>query len=421
MTHFFFLISAFFAYVLLLRLYKSQFIACLGFMMYVFAPRIYAHSYFNSKDIPYMAMFMITFAISQVAFEKKKRWLFLLLGIACGYTTSMRVMGILLDGFMLFFLCIDIFTAYTRKEKTKPIIINLLLFTGALLITLVACWPFLWPSPVHNFMLAYKRMSHFDWPFSVLLNGKMILGTQLPWTYFPTWFLITNPVLWLFTGFTGMIWIIFSFFRKPLLYLTNTTERNYILYLLSFGVPILAVIFLHAVIYDGWRHLYFVYPPFVLLALWFIHKIWQTRFRWFIQTACIIQLGFIGYFMIRNHPFQEVYFNCLVSHKKEFLRKNYELDYWGCSYRQALEHLVATHPDGPINISSYDVGDYLIRFNSQLLNEKDRNRLVITPPEKADYFITNFRWHPEDYPYPAIDYSISVLNSTILCVYKTHE
>jgi hypothetical protein len=190
---------------------------------------------------------------------------------------------------------------------------------------------------------------------------------------------------------------------------------------LSFGISILAVIFLHAVIYDDWRHLYFIYAPFVMLALYFISKIWQTRFKWIILCACIIQAGFIGYFMIRNHPFEQVYFNYLVSHDKEFLRKNYELDYWGTSYKQGLEHLMAAQPEGLVKISSYTEGEYLVRFNSQLLRENDRNRLVITTPDKADYFITNFRWHPEDYPYPKVEYSISVLNSTILCIYKTHD
>ena len=78
-------------------------------------------------------------------------------------------------------------------------------------------------------------------------------------------------------------------------------------------------------------------------------------------------------------------------------------------------------PEGPIKISSYAEGEYLARFNSQLLSEKDRNRIEILPADSADYFITNYRWHPADYPYEHIDYSISVLNSTILCVYKTHD
>ncbi len=420
-SHIFFLISAFCCYLVALRLYKNQFIACLGFMAYAFAPRIYAHSFFNSKDVPYLAMFMITFAISQVAFEKNKKWLYVLLGLACGYTTSLRIMGVILDGFILFFLSADMITAYLKKEKIKPAVVNLLLFGGSFFVMLYACWPYLWTNPIHNFIISYQRMSHFDWPFSVLLGGKQVSGTALPWSYFPIWFVITNPVLWLLAGFAGIIRAVLNFFKKPLVYLNNTPERNYLLYLLSFGVPILAVIFLHAVIYDDWRHLYFVYAPFVMLALYCINWLMHTRVKLLVQAVCILQLVFTGYFMVSNHPFEQVYFNDLVSHDKESLRKNYELDYWGCSYKQALDHLVKENPEGPIKISSYAEGEYLARFNSQLLSEKDRNRIEILPADSADYFITNYRWHPADYPYEHIDYSISVLNSTILCVYKTHD
>ncbi len=419
-SHLFFLVSAFCCYLLALRLFKNQFIACIGFLIYAFAPRIYAHSFFNSKDVPYLAMFMIVFAISQYTFEKNKKWLYIILGLACGYTTSLRIMGVILDGFILFFLGIDLLTAMLQKEKIKQPIVNILLFGASFFIMLYACWPYLWTNPVENFIISYKRMSHFDWPFTVLISGKQVPGTELSWTYFPTWFLITNPILWLITGFAGIILAIISFLKKPLAYLRNTQDRNFLLYLLSFGIPILAVIFLHAVIYDDWRHLYFVYAPFVMLLLCFINYVRNTRFKIIIEIACLLQIGLIVFFMVRNHPYQQVYFNELVSHQNESLRKNYELDYWGCTNKQALEYLVAKHPEGSILVSGSAVGEYLIRFNTQLLKEKDRVRIEITTPERADYFISNFRWHPEDYPYPQKEYSISVLNSTILCIYKTH-
>ena len=44
--------------------------------------------------------------------------------------------------------------------------------------------------------------------------------------------------------------------------------------------------------------------------------------------------------MIRNHPFQNVYFNNFLSHDEQYLRKNFEMDYWGTSYKQALEYVL---------------------------------------------------------------------------------
>ncbi len=95
-THLLFLLSVFCGYILCLRLFKDQFIACLGFVLLAFMPRIYAHSYFNSKDIPFLCSFIITFMVGQMAFEKNRSGWYLLLGLAAGYATSIRAMGILL-------------------------------------------------------------------------------------------------------------------------------------------------------------------------------------------------------------------------------------------------------------------------------------------------------------------------------------
>ena len=97
---------------------------------------------------------------------------------------------------------------------------------------------------------------------------------------------------------------------------------------------------LHSVLYDDWRQLYFIYPSFVMLALYCIYKIYQTSLRWVIIGACALQIALLGFFMVKYHPFEEVYFNELVSHDKEYLRKNYELDYWGPVFKQALDYLL---------------------------------------------------------------------------------
>src|SRR5581483_7448949 len=77
-THIFFLLGVFCGYVLALRIFRSQFIACLAFIMLAFHPRIYAHSFFNTKDIPFLAALLIVMMVSQAAFEKNRPLLYLL-------------------------------------------------------------------------------------------------------------------------------------------------------------------------------------------------------------------------------------------------------------------------------------------------------------------------------------------------------
>jgi len=283
-----------------------------------------------------------------------------------------------------------------------------------------AAWPYLWRDPIHKFTESFTKLSHFDWNGSILMGGKMLQSTKLPWTYFPTWFLISNPELWLMAGFAGLVLIIIAFVKKPMNYIKNTEERNFILYLLCFVVPIFSVIALHSVIYDDWRHLYFIYPSFILMALYAINWLLSTKpftqknYRLAVQGICAVQVLATGWFMVKSHPFQQVYFNHMVSHSDEFLRKNYEMDYWGVSNLQALKYVVDN--DAGKNIKVSTIYPEIMQNNIDMMEEEDRNRLTIVHPDSCQYFITNFRFHPDDFPFSE-EYSYRALNSTVIRIY----
>lgn len=416
-THVFFLLSLLAAYVLIYRVFKKHTIACLGFLMLLLSPRIYAHSYANSKDLPFLATFLMTLAVAEMAFSKNKTWLFFIAGLLCGYTTSIRIMGIMLACFLIFFMVIDFIGGIVRKEKYLKVAANMVLFSAGFCVMLYLSWPFLWRSPVHTFLDSFAKMSHFDWEGSVLLNGKMEPSTNIPWFYFPVWFCITTPVLWVGVGVTGMLWVLVDFVKRPLLFFSNSRERNYILWLGCFAVPVAAVIFLHSVIYDDWRHLYFVYPPFVLCGLYFADKAMQWKLRPVVLTVAFLPVATTVFSMVKYHPHQYVYFNNLVPHQKEYLRKHYELDYWGSAYMQGLEYIAHNDWGEHIKIASTGLVQPLAN-NINMLQDRDSKRMIVASRDDCDYIITNFRGHPDDYNYGHIVYSVVVHNSTILCVYK---
>ncbi len=414
-THLLFLVSALAVYVLSLKLSKNVIVASVCFIMMLFAPRIYAHSFFNTKDIPFLALFIITLAFSKIAFDKNKPAWYAVLGILAGYTTSIRVMGIMLVGLLLGLLLID-WLKESDKEAKKKSLISLGLYVICFAVTLIGAWPFLWRAPVANFLESYSVMSHYKWDGSVLIRGIYEHTTELPWDYFPTWFVITTPILWTALGVTGFALIIRDFVKRAKVYFTNSPERHNMLTLLCFFIPIFAVVKLNAVIYDDWRHLYFVYPPFVILAGYTISQIINGKFKWVVVSVCALQLGIVAFFMVKNHPFQEVYFNELTSHEDQYLRENYELDYWGASFKQGLEFLAKKQPTDTIRLAcNYDDP---VRHNTKILPIKDRERFVFTDFQHADYFITNFRGHKEDYPSKDVAYEISVLNSCIMRIYN---
>jgi len=418
-TNLLFLVSALAAYRLVFRLFRDRFLASMAFLMIVLSPRLYAHSFFNSKDIPFMCMVTIALSYAQSAFEKNRPKAFLIVGLLVGYATSIRIMGVMLACIILFFMVIDLVAGMRKKERPQNQLLNILAFCVGFCALLYLGWPYLWKHPIDNFIDSFSALSHFMWKGSVLINGIFVPATKLQWTYFPTWFLISNPEIWLIAGMAGIVWIVVDFVKSPAVFFRNTNQRQFLIYLACFFGPILSVILLHSVIYDDWRHLYFVYPPFVLMAAYFISKMLHTRFKLAVQVICFIEVDATCMFMVMNHPFNQVYFNYFVGHGNESLRKNYELEYWGSSYKQGLEYLITKVPAGPIRIACEN--PVLVTNNMLILPPDDRSRIQVTDPEKADYFITNYRSHPYDYPGDKAEYSVSVLNSTILSVFKEEK
>ena len=418
-THLFFLVSVFCGYLLALRLFKDQKIACLAFVMLAFMPRLYAHSFFNSKDIPFLSAFLIAMLVSQIAFEKNKPLWYLLLGLVCGYATSIRAMGIILVPLMGFLLFLDLSKSIYLKEKILPAIINTLLFLTGFCVLLYVAWPILWDSPIIRFKEQFASLAHIAWNGSVLFKGEMIPATALPYSYLPVWISITVPEVWLAAGIAGFVWVSVGFVRRPLQHLANTQERNFILYAGCFALPLIVVNVLHSTNFDDWRHLYFVYPAFVMLALFAINRLLYSMAKIVVWSVCGLQVLFVAFFMLRNHPHQEVYFNNLVSHDKEYLRKNYDLDYWSCANKQGLEYILANDTAAQINVA----GRLETIWNAQLIIPWDKRWRITAVKEgvPADYFITTFREHPADYPYTNIFYEVRVLNSTVLRIYKLHR
>ena len=88
--------------------------------------------------------------------------------------------------------------------------------------------------------------------------------------------------------------------------------------------------------------------------------------------------------MVKNHPYQYIYFNSFVSNAD----KKFELDYWGTSNRDILSFIV-NHDDGEkINIYVHSVSVYY--FSSLMLTEKNKKRLnFVKDISTADYLVTN--------------------------------
>lgn len=419
-THIFFLFGAFSLYVLAFRHFNHRSIASLAFLMLVLNPRLYAHSFFNSKDIPFLVSFILAFTVWHAADTKQKKYLYLLVGAACGYATSIRVMGVLLVPCFLFFVAFDLFRYMKNKSELKAVLMKLLLFSAGFCVTLYICWPILWSNPIFYFHEQFSSLAHVHWEGEVYFKGQNIPGSKLPLSYLPVWMSMTIPEVWLIGGIAGCVAVAVTFLRKPVSFLADMANRNFALYLACFAGPLLVVVALGSVNYDDWRHLYFTYPPLMLLGLFLINKLYNTSTRIFVYILCVGQLALTTVFIVNNHPHQYAYFNNLVSHKDQYLLNNYDLDYWGVTYSEGVKYILDHDKSDTIRINGTTM---LLGNASMKMTPADRQRIkIVDKGDHPDYFITNFRNnHPEDYQYPTIFYEVKVLNSTIMRVYKVNK
>ncbi|MBS1739716.1 MAG: glycosyltransferase family 39 protein [Bacteroidetes bacterium] len=421
-SHIFFLFGCLCAFFLAQRRFQRIWISCLAFLMLAMHPRLYAHSFFNSKDIPLLVMFMVSLLLWDMVLERKKTSWVLILGVAVGYTMSIRLLGIVLVAGISFFLLLNAIQARFQKSTTKstsPLhwlgILFIFLLTSSL--SLYAFFPTLWAHPFHSIVACFESLSHFRWESNVWFQGVWILSFQLPASYLPVWIGITTPVLWLLLGCIGIGMVIVSAIFYPYQSWLNLDQQQTLLWLFCTLAPIVAVIVQHSVVYDDWRHVYFIYPSFIMLACLAIHRLSKKKLAPIIATYLCLQIGFLARHIISLHPFEQVYFNRLVSHDNEYLRYHYELEYWGTSCFQGLEYLIAHAPQREIKIAW---GKDPLNNNVNMLQKQDRDRIQFVDEKDADYYVTFFRDHPEDYHYSNIFYEIKREGSTILRIYALH-
>ena len=282
----------------------------------------------------------------------------------------------------------------------------------------------LWENPVLNFINAFGVMNRFPISYYILYLGTFIRSTEVPWHYIPLWILITTPIIYTFFFLIGFFLSIQGMIKNRIKLYSNDRERQDFLFILLFVAPLAAVIVLNSALYDGWRHLYFIYAPFLLIAmigaarlLGLIAESRSSRERcaaFFIVAVIVLSMITTSYQMIRYHPYQNVYFNTLAGSN---VGQTFELDYWGLSFRQGLEYIVKSDKRPVIGLTANVIAPMI--NNAVFLEKQDISRLRrANDIHQADYFLTNYRWHPQPYKSANEVYSISVDNQKIMSVFK---
>lgn len=415
-----FFAGCFFFYKIIKQRYQQEAIALAGTLLLVLSPRIFADAFYNSKDIVFMSACIIaTYTGMQFLRHQNPKYL-VLHALASALSIDIRFMGLIFPAVTIGYLVLE---AIILRQPASWKRLGMLLpgYMGLTIAFTILFWPYLWANPVEHFLSIFDRLDRQGQVMTVLYLGQLIPYNQLPWHYTLVWIAITTPVLYsllFMVGlfFTGRALLTRHFYRQ------QSTWYD-LLFVILFFAPLLAVIFTKAILYDGWRHLFFIYPFFLLIAMRGIWELYRALpalkpgigkpAKTCFTLILALHFAFIMNKMVRMHPFQQVYFNALVD--KENMEQKFELDYWGLSYRQALEFLLKTDKSPVIR---FQANNFPGRLNKEMIPDQEKPRLQVVPLEQATYFLTEYRWHPRPYPYAHEIYTIRVEGMKIMSVFK---
>jgi hypothetical protein len=197
-------------------------------------------------------------------------------------------------------------------------------------------------------------------------------------------------------------------------------------------IPIASTIILNSTLYNGWRHLYFVTPFLIILALYGIRyligiinlhkgKIILKALAIGLVLSGVLEITSTIYFMVKYHPYQFAYFNAIGQNQIG----SFETDYYGLTYKDALGYILEVEKKAEkIEICSPHLAGQINRF---YFNEREYSKIVYTDLQSSKYFITNpfvssldyAKYKNKEFPYnrPKI-FSVNVLNSELVIVYK---
>lgn len=319
-------------YFLLRARFRSGWLALLGCILLWLSPRMFADSFTNVKDAVFMAWMMIAGLFLVRWMERRKTADWILFSIFASVATNVRVFGGILVLYALFSVVILIRRGEMEFWSGLRTSVWMMFVYGF-------CWmlwmPYAWENPVRAVRETLGLVSATPVVFLQLYLGKLISNQNLPWHYLPVWVAVTTPILILLGFLIGLVQSAVSFFRSKDEPLCNrlTDGLAFSIVLIPMGMTMI----LRPPIYNGWRHLYYIYPWMVYFLVVFLNQIRISKrkvLRVLLFSLVGCSLIWNGVWILWEHPYEMVYFNEVTPVK---MRMNFEKDYWYMSCRDVIQ------------------------------------------------------------------------------------
>lgn len=380
------------------RVFRSDWLALLGFLMVALYPRFWGEMFTNIKDMVFAAACCAELLCIALCLDNEGQWryewLAAFVGALCANT---RVIGLMLPLLLFGYRVLrDCALAPVRGRKLmrsleRYVAQLLLLFAFYVLVT-----PIAWTDLLGFFPQVLGTFSNYTvWGGEVLFLGKLYPASGLPWWYIPAWIALSAP-LWylalLTLGTAGEMVCAAGLVRRDGAKGWLLSEHRYgVLCAVVFLAPVLAMAVRDTTLYHSWRHMYFLFPPLVVLMLFGARMLWKRLSRPWLRAACAVLacallLGQCVW-IAREHPLEKVYFNAVGRQYAHQMDR----DYWGESVYDQYRFIARRDPAQQIHVANYLYSDFTYYY---FLTDAEKQRFILTETEapETEYIIaTEFK------------------------------
>jgi len=300
------------------------------------SPRFFAEGHYNTKDVITMSLIIVCFWFATRFIEKKTYRYAALFAAVGAIAANMRIIGIFFFGLtgLLYLVCLFVQKQWSRKTVLSGVI-ALLTFAAVYYVLTPAAWT----APVKFLQYTFGRSSNFsDWPGTVFFMGKIY--RPVPSYYIPVMYAITTPVLIVALTVVGHFTAVGKICTTKVKEIFAGTAKYYILALVFVWIPLGFAIIKTPILYNSWRHFYFINGLLIILAVGGLKSIMDhANLPWkrILAGLVALQLCWSVVLIAANHPDEFVYYNFLAgTHPAQ----RFEMDYWNVSGAQCLMELV---------------------------------------------------------------------------------
>jgi hypothetical protein len=313
----------------------------------------------NPKDGPFAAAMAVCMLGLVRLFEQYPRpsWATgALAGAGVGLAIGTRVLG----GFAVLYALVALLAILLTEGRRAGLrmaaanaggfLLRLLPWLVVAYAVMALVWPWSVADPL-NPIKALAYFSHFfEKPWRELFAGNLVLVSEMPRRYVAQLFWLKLPEIMLVLGLAGAGLGFAAAFDR-----TQPTQRRAVLLMLGLAatLPIALTVALRPAMYNGIRHFVFVAPAIAVVGGLAGARLVDRLAQWgpaaaigagaLLAVGCALPIAA----MVKLHPYEYTYFNRIEGGVRG-ADGRYMLDYWGLSFKQASEALLAKIADGDI-------------------------------------------------------------------------